>query len=62
MWIPSHCGIKGNELANKLDKESQRVHDPQLGMPFSDFKELFRKRMFASTTNSLELEFCTEGR
>ncbi|GFS52865.1 uncharacterized protein LOC103524116 [Trichonephila clavipes] len=32
-WIPSHCGIHGNEQTNKLAKEVSMLHPPCLPMP-----------------------------
>ncbi|KAK9296546.1 hypothetical protein QLX08_009495 [Tetragonisca angustula] len=45
MWIPSHCCIKENELADKLAKKAaQRVHDPRFGVSCSDFEEIVQEK------------------
>ena len=41
VWIPSHVGIEGNEMADELAKFSLKKEDMKnLKVPYSDYKQL----------------------
>ena len=37
-WVPSHVGIKGNQMADTLTKEATKKMITNLQLPFTDYK------------------------
>ena len=43
-WIPAHCGIKGNENADRLAKEGGKQEQPETSMSFKESKMHIKHR------------------
>ena len=43
-WIPAHCGIKGNENADRLAKEGGKQEQPETSMTFKESKKHINHR------------------
>lgn len=62
-WIPSHVGIKGNEIVVQLAKEaSQEEADEKIEMPIGDWKRIYKEEMYARTKRRNETEGEYKGR
>ena len=49
-WIPSHVGIQGNDDADSLAKDASYNNlSIKATAPFTDFREVFKKKMFTET-------------
>ena len=43
-WIPAHCGIPGNEQADRLAKAGSILQQPQVELAYSETKTLLRRQ------------------
>ncbi|XP_078040731.1 uncharacterized protein LOC144471977 [Augochlora pura] len=51
-----------NEQADEMAKETtQEPHNPELGVPFTDFREQFKETMWENFQRTLEIEFKYKG-
>ena len=61
-WIPSHCGISGNERVDIVAKEATRMdYSPKYKVPYTDFKEGFKKKMWEESEEKLRVQFPPKG-
>ena len=44
-WVPSHCGIVGNELADQAVNEASREEQREVEVSFKGMKSVYNKRM-----------------
>ena len=50
-WIPSHCGVPGNETADRLAKQGSSMQQPDVPMTYSRKKNLIKTIRRPSTTS-----------
>ncbi|XP_071043360.1 uncharacterized protein [Parasteatoda tepidariorum] len=51
-WIPGHCGVAGNELANHLAKQGASIlQASKKAVPLTNAKRLIKKKMMDLTLN-----------
>ena len=41
-WIPAHCGIPGNELADQLAKSGARMDQPDVDLTYKERRTIIK--------------------
>ena len=50
-WIPAHCGIRGNETADRLAKSGSRQEQPKTQVSFREAKTIIKRTFYHSPEN-----------
>ncbi|XP_076654220.1 uncharacterized protein LOC143359827 [Halictus rubicundus] len=62
MWIPSHRGIEGNEVVDRLAKTVTITdHNEQIKIPYTDFKQIYSEQMWEDFQDNLKYQFISKG-
>ena len=44
-WVPSHCGLSGNEKADRLSKEASKLEQPENSLDYNEAKTMIKTKM-----------------
>ena len=54
-WIPSHCGVGGNEEADRLSKMGSKLEQSAHPMPYSEAKTILRNNFRTESRQRLDI-------